>query len=198
MTKIEFLQQLYNLLGVLPADERDDIIADFEEHFSVGTSEGKSEEQICSELGDPKSCAAQYLNDEPKKADAVYGAEKNGNPRYETKASDVIGASPRPQNARGGGYYGTEKGNPQRNHMLWSILFFLGVFAAIGVYPSSIGMMASFFACLFFAGVTGAIAASPAAFGFVFSIGIMLFAAGLFLFLFMTSFLKLSWRRADL
>lgn len=62
MTKIEFLQQLYNLLGVLPAEERDDIIADFEEHFSVGTSEGKSEEQICSELGDPKSCAAQYLN----------------------------------------------------------------------------------------------------------------------------------------
>lgn len=76
MTKIEFLQQLYNLLGVLPAEERDDIIADFEEHFSVGTSEGKSEEQICSELGDPKSCAAQYLNDEPKKADTVYGAEK--------------------------------------------------------------------------------------------------------------------------
>ena len=68
MTKIEFLQQLYNLLGGLPADERDDIIADFEEHFSVGTSEGKSEEQICSELGDPKSCAAQYLNDEPKKS----------------------------------------------------------------------------------------------------------------------------------
>ena len=145
----------------------------------------------------PKSCAAQYLNDEPKKADAVYGAEKNGNPRYETKASDVIGASPRPQNARGG-YYGAEKGNPQRNHVLWSILFFFGVFAAIGVYPSSIGMMASFFACLFFAGVTGAIAASPAAFGFVFSIGIMLFAAGLFLFLFMTWFLKLSWRKADL
>ena len=198
MTKIEFLQQLYNLLGILPADERDDIIADFEEHFSVGTSEGKSEEQICSELGDPKSCAAQYLNDEPKKADTVYGAEKNGNPRYETKASVVIGTFPRPQKARGGGYYGTEKGNPQRNHVLWSILFFLGVFAAIGVYPSSIGMMASFFACLFFAGVTGAIATSPAAFGFVFSIGIMLFAAGLFLFLFMTWFLKLSWRRADL
>ena len=82
--------------------------------------------------------------------------------------------------------------------MLWSILFFFGVFAAIGVYPSSICMMASFFVCLFFAGVTGAIAASPAAFGFVFSIGIMLFAAGLFLFLFMTWFLKLSWRRADL
>ena len=62
---------------------------------------------------------------------------------------------PRPQNARGGGYYGTEKGNPQRNHVLWSILFFFGVFAAIGVYPSSIGMMASFFACLFFAGSNG-------------------------------------------
>lgn len=75
MTKIEFLQQLYNLLGGLPADERDDIIADFEEHFSVGTSEGKSEEQICSELGDPKSCAAQYLNDEPKKP-TPYTAQK--------------------------------------------------------------------------------------------------------------------------
>lgn len=198
MTKTEFLQQLYNLLGVLPADERDDIIADFEEHFSVGTSEGKSEEQICSELGDPKSCAAQYLKDEPKSSDAVYGAEKNCNPRYETKASDVIGASQSTRNACDGGYYGTEKGNPQRNHVLWSILFFVGVFAAIGVYPSSIGMMASFFAFIFLAGLTGAMANSPAAFGFVFSIGIMLFAAGLFLFLFMTWFLKLSWRKADL
>lgn len=198
MTKTEFLQQLYNLLGVLPADERDDIIADFEEHFSVGTSEGKSEEQICSELGDPKSCAAQYLKDEPKSSDASYGAEKNGNPRYETKASDVIGASPRPQNARDGGYYGTEKGNPQRNHVLWSILFFVGVFAAIGVYPSSIGMMASFFAFIFLAGLTGAMANSPAALGFILSIGLMLFAAGLFLFLFMTWLLKLSWRKADL
>ena len=198
MTKTEFLQQLYNLLGVLPADERDDIIADFEEHFSAGTSEGKSEEQICSELGDPKSCAAQYLKDEPKSSDASYGAEKNGNPRYETKASDVIGASQSTSNARDGGYYGTEKGNPQRNHVLWSILFFVGVFAAIGVYPSSIGMMASFFAFIFLAGLTGAMANSPAALGFILSIGLMLFAAGLFLFLFMTWFLKLSWRKADL
>lgn len=198
MTKTEFLQQLYNLLGVLPADERDDIIADFEEHFSVGTSEGKSEEQICSELGDPKSCAAQYLKDEPKSSDASYGAGQNGNPRYETKVSDVIGASQSTRNARDGGYYGTEKGNPQRNHVLWSILFFVGVFAAIGVYPSSIGLMASFFAFIFLAGLTGAMANSPAALGFILSIGLMLFAAGLFLFLFMTWFLKLSWRKADL
>lgn len=198
MTKTEFLQQLYNLLGVLPADERDDIIADFEEHFSVGASEGKSEEQICSELGDPKSCAAQYLRDEPKNADVSFGAGQNGNPRYETKYSDVIGASQGASNARDGGYYGTEKGDPRRNHVLWSILFFVGVFAAIGAYPSSVAMMIGFFACIAFAGVTGAITASPAAFGFIFSVGLMLFAAGLFLFLFMTWFLKLSWRKADL
>ena len=75
MTKIEFLQQLYNLLGGLPADERDDIIADFEEHFSVGTSEGKSEEQICSELGDPKAAPRNILMTSRKKP-TPYTAQK--------------------------------------------------------------------------------------------------------------------------
>ena len=36
MTKVEFLQELYNYLsGFSPAD-RDEIIQDFEEHFSAG------------------------------------------------------------------------------------------------------------------------------------------------------------------
>ena len=62
MTKVEFLQELYNYLsGFSPAD-RDEIIQDFEEHFSAGLELGKSEEQICEELGTPYSCAMQYVN----------------------------------------------------------------------------------------------------------------------------------------
>ena len=61
MTKNEFLQELYNHLLSLPAAERDDIIADFEEHFQAGAERGKSEEQICAELGNPYTCALQYL-----------------------------------------------------------------------------------------------------------------------------------------
>lgn len=61
MTKTEFLQQLYNHLSSLPPAERDDIIADFEEHFQAGAECGKSEDQICAELGSPYTCALQYL-----------------------------------------------------------------------------------------------------------------------------------------
>lgn len=63
MKKVDFLNELYHYLKVLPRDERDEIINDFREHFREGELAGKTEEQICAELGSPYECAKQYVGD---------------------------------------------------------------------------------------------------------------------------------------
>lgn len=74
MKKIDFLNELYSYLSPLPKEERNEILEDFREHFREGMAVGKSEEQICQELGTPFECARQYVGDaimdnriEPKK-----------------------------------------------------------------------------------------------------------------------------------
>lgn len=64
MKKADFLNELYYYLGTLPNREKEEIIADFREHFREGEAAGKSEEQICNELGTPFECARQYVGDE--------------------------------------------------------------------------------------------------------------------------------------
>ena len=61
MNKRDFINELYALLKPLGEVERRDIIRDFEEHFAAGNENGKTDEQICKELGTPKQVAAQYL-----------------------------------------------------------------------------------------------------------------------------------------
>lgn len=63
MNRIDFLNELYYHLESLPRSEKEEIIADFREHFREGIAAGKSEEQICDELGTPFECARQYVGD---------------------------------------------------------------------------------------------------------------------------------------
>jgi uncharacterized membrane protein len=58
--KNEFLTDLTRGLSGLPQAEKDDILYDYEEHFSIGREEGKTENDICEALGDPKNIAKQY------------------------------------------------------------------------------------------------------------------------------------------
>lgn len=74
MKKIDFLNELYTYLSPLPKNERTEILDDFRAHFREAEATGKSEEQICKELGTPLECAKQYVGDaitenriEPKK-----------------------------------------------------------------------------------------------------------------------------------
>ncbi len=75
MKKIDFLNELYSYLSTLPKDERNEIIEDFRAHFREAEAAGKTEEQICKDLGTPFECAKQYVGDailqnkiaEPKK-----------------------------------------------------------------------------------------------------------------------------------
>ena len=60
MNKDEYLDLLELYLKDLPSDEINDILLDYEEHFRIGISKGKSEEEISKELGSPKYIADNY------------------------------------------------------------------------------------------------------------------------------------------
>ncbi|WP_313757550.1 HAAS signaling domain-containing protein [Tissierella sp.] len=60
MSRKEYLDRLKTYLQGLPIDEIQDILTDYEEHFDIGISKGKSEEEISRELGDPKEIANNY------------------------------------------------------------------------------------------------------------------------------------------
>jgi len=60
MTKNEFISALNSQLSGIPEGDRKDMIYDYEEHFRFALEEGKTEEQICNELGDPKEIVKQY------------------------------------------------------------------------------------------------------------------------------------------
>lgn len=60
MNKKEYLFQLRRYLQGFPTDEVNDILSDYEEHFSIGVSKGKTEEEISKELGNPSDIAKTY------------------------------------------------------------------------------------------------------------------------------------------
>lgn len=61
MNKKQFLSKLDSSLKRLPSNERRDILQDFEEHFTIGTQEGKTEEQISALLGYPHQIAKDMV-----------------------------------------------------------------------------------------------------------------------------------------
>lgn len=74
MNKKQFLAKLDSSLKRIPSNDRQDILQDFEEHFTIGIQEGKTEEQISSLLGSPHQIAKDII--------ATYHLE-----RVETKAT---------------------------------------------------------------------------------------------------------------
>ncbi|KRG14904.1 HAAS signaling domain-containing protein [Lederbergia galactosidilytica] len=63
MNKREFLLELERYLRSLSTVEKNDILQDYEEHFTFGIEEGKSEEEISAALGSPKQLAREILAD---------------------------------------------------------------------------------------------------------------------------------------
>lgn len=60
MNRQEYLHRLKISLQFLPVTELEDILSDYEEHFQIGLSKGKSEEEISKELGNPSEVANGY------------------------------------------------------------------------------------------------------------------------------------------
>lgn len=57
----EFLTALERSLSGLDAQERREILGDYEEHFALGLAAGKTDRQIASSLGDPGQLAKLYI-----------------------------------------------------------------------------------------------------------------------------------------
>lgn len=103
MNRSEFFEQLISALSSLTPEERADILNDYSEHFAAGAAAGKTEEEICRRLGDPKELAAQYLDgrQEPRqneqdayaKAGAAGGAGSGSPPPY-YKSQNPYGSRP--------------------------------------------------------------------------------------------------------
>jgi len=72
MKKELFIKNLRSELTGIEIQEADEIVADYEEYFSAGIENGRSEEEIARSLGDPRVLAKQ-LRAESK----VKRAEKN-------------------------------------------------------------------------------------------------------------------------
>ena len=61
MMKQGFLKELDHELSALSKQERDDILNDYEEHFTAGYEAGKSDEEIIASLGRPKDISQEIL-----------------------------------------------------------------------------------------------------------------------------------------
>jgi uncharacterized membrane protein len=59
MTRTQFLDILCHHLRGLPADEIDELVGDYDSHFSEGLAAGRSEAEIAAALGDPARLARE-------------------------------------------------------------------------------------------------------------------------------------------
>lgn len=60
MKKQVFMKKLSGHLTKMNKEERDDILADFEEYFTYAVKDGEDEEAVCARIGDPKKIAKEY------------------------------------------------------------------------------------------------------------------------------------------
>lgn len=61
MNKEQFLNELARQLNRLSYEEREDVLQDFTEHFSIGLEKGETEQQISASLGSPQLIAQDIL-----------------------------------------------------------------------------------------------------------------------------------------
>jgi len=100
MTREEYLATLKSALRSLPETDVADIAQDFEEHFTIGLSQGKTEHEISAELGDPATVAATYFDE---------GLDDIGHTMTESAAHYAAAASP----ASGNRPAAVTSGNPE-------------------------------------------------------------------------------------
>lgn len=59
----EFLEKLSHALGRMSAAQKQEILADYREHFEAGIAAGKTEAEIAAALGDPKQLGRMFKAD---------------------------------------------------------------------------------------------------------------------------------------
>ncbi len=59
MNKNEFMKELSRNLSNVSEEEKQDISTDYDEYFTIGIEQGRSEENVALSLGEPKTIAKQ-------------------------------------------------------------------------------------------------------------------------------------------
>ncbi|CAM4215876.1 DUF1700 domain-containing protein [Paenibacillus phoenicis] len=83
MNKSEFLANLRAHLSVLPPEEQNELLEDYEAHFAFGLESGRTEQEIVLELGDPAELAKEAIGNRYVPQEHVYwfgGAEPAATP----------------------------------------------------------------------------------------------------------------------
>ena len=81
MNKNEYLSALKEALKDTDESILEEIVSDYEEHFQIGMEYGKSEEQICKELGSIEDLAQEIKE--------VYNADSKEDKKTEEEQSDT-------------------------------------------------------------------------------------------------------------
>ena len=63
MTRNEFFEELRREIKNVPADALEEILGDLNEHFDAGLADGLTENEICKNLGQPGSIAAEIMEE---------------------------------------------------------------------------------------------------------------------------------------
>lgn len=103
MTKSQFLATLKLNLSSLPPEESSELMEDYEAHFTFGLQNGKTEEEIVAELGDPEEIAKEALGDRYVPDQPVYWfnpEQPSPDPFYEKQPSPP----PSPSGAQSRGF----------------------------------------------------------------------------------------------
>lgn len=152
-----------------------DIVRDYEEHFNIGISKGKMEEEISAELGDPVELAKNFID-----------------PEHEHTVEEEVPVAPsvyreeEPQER----YYRENRGRSSEfrlNGMALVGVVFLTAFVVVPVLGGWIGVLGGFFAVavsLGFGGLISLIGATgifglPGSFAVPFLAGLALLLIGL-------------------
>jgi len=92
MTRQEYIAEIKRALRSLPESEVTDICGDFEEHFAIGLSAGKTEHEIAAELGDPATVAQTYLyEDGAETVHVAKSSQTTGGVKTATTEKDLTG-----------------------------------------------------------------------------------------------------------
>jgi len=90
MTKQEYMEKLAAALEERVPEMKDEVLEDYEAHFNMAMAEGKSEEQICEDLGDIDDFVSEFASMEGNKANT--GKTFNFNYSFEGKTfEDIVG-----------------------------------------------------------------------------------------------------------
>lgn len=176
MTRHEYLDALCMHLSGLSQKEKQEILLDFQEHFSAGLAQGKTEDEISNDLGSPEFAAQQYLGEEKGT-----GAAPPVAPQPPHFGNAPIPPTPnRPAHLQG---------NPDKT--LYTVLLVLIlIFLALPGYPTAIAFFIAFFALLV-GGIFTAIVSSSVPLGLLLvSIGGIFLSLGGLIFIGLTAALR--------